>query len=78
MGYRRPWLTSSGLEGIVDATLDSDMLSFHGELRQPLSDSFGCYVAPYVEFQRRYANVFQDDPYIKLTQYQQQTERAGA
>jgi NTE family protein len=77
VGYRRPWLTSSGLEGLVDATVGSDMLSFHGELRQPLSDSFGYYVAPYVEFERSYANVFQDDPYIKLTQYQQQTERAG-
>lgn len=77
VGYRRPWLTSSGLEGLIDGTVGSDMLALHAELRQPLSYSFGYYVAPYVEFQRSYANVFQDDPYIKLTQYQQQTERAG-
>ncbi|WP_259461593.1 patatin-like phospholipase family protein [Paraburkholderia fungorum] len=77
LGYRRPWLTPSGLEGLVDATVGSDLLFFHGELRQPLSDSYGYYVAPYLEFRRSYANVFQDDPYIKLTQYQQQTERAG-
>ena len=77
MGYRRPWLTSSGLEGLIDGTVGSDMLALHAELRQPLSDSFGYYVAPYVEFQRSYANIHQDDPYIKLTQYQQQTERAG-
>ena len=77
LGYRRPWLTSSGLEGLVDGTVGSDMLALHAELRQPLSYSFGYYVAPYAEFQRTYANVFQDDPYIKLTQYQQQTQRVG-
>jgi NTE family protein len=77
VGYRRPWLTSSGLEGLIDGTVGSDMLALHAELRQPLSDSFGYYVAPYVEFQRSYANIYQDDPYIKLTQYQEQTERAG-
>jgi NTE family protein len=77
VGYRRPWLTSSGLEGLIDGTVGSDMLALHAEVRQPLSDSFGYYVAPYVEYQRSYASIYQDDPYVKLTQYQQQTERAG-
>lgn len=77
LGYRRPWLTSSGLEGRVDGTVGSDLLSLHAELRQPLSQSFGYYVAPYLEFERRYANIYQDDPWVKLTQYQLQTERAG-
>jgi NTE family protein len=77
LGYRHPWLTSSGLEGRVDGTVGSDLLSLHAELRQPLSESFGYYVAPYVEFERRYANVYQDDPYVKLTQYQMQTQRVG-
>ncbi|MFD1029265.1 patatin-like phospholipase family protein [Paraburkholderia sabiae] len=77
LGYRRPWLTASGLEGRIDTTLGSDRLSLHAELRQPLSGAFGYYVAPYVEFERRYVNIYQDDPWVKLTQYRQQTERAG-
>ncbi|WP_111933843.1 patatin-like phospholipase family protein [Paraburkholderia bryophila] len=77
LGYRRPWLTESGLEGRVDSTLGSDLLNFHAELRQPLSSSFGYYVAPYVEFQRRYANLYDDPGDVKITQYRLQTERAG-
>lgn len=75
VGYRRPWLTSSGLEGRVDSTLGSDLIALHGELRQPLSSVFGYYVAPYVEYQSRYANLYDND--IRLTRYHLQTERAG-
>jgi NTE family protein len=77
LGYRRPWLTSSGLEGRIDATVGSDLTAFHAELRQPLSNSAGYYIAPYVESQRRYANVYDDTGDIKLTQYLVQTERVG-
>ncbi|WP_408525706.1 patatin-like phospholipase family protein [Paraburkholderia fungorum] len=77
LGYRRPWLTSSGLEGRVDGTIGSDLINLHAELRQPLSNSFGYYVAPYAEFQRRYANLYDDSGNVKLTQYRLQTERAG-
>jgi NTE family protein len=49
----------------------------HAELRQPLSSSFGYYVAPYVEFQRRYVNLYNETGYFKYTQYQFQTGRAG-
>lgn len=75
LGYRRPWLTESGLEFRADTTLGSDRQSARVELRQPLSASTGLYVAPYAEYQRRFANVYLDD--IKLTQYRLQTERAG-
>ncbi|MCP2088439.1 UNVERIFIED_ORG: NTE family protein [Paraburkholderia sediminicola] len=77
LGYRRPWLTSSGLEGRVDGTVGSDLIDLHAELRQPLSSSFGYYVAPYLEFQRRYANLYDDSGNVKITQYSLQTERAG-
>ncbi|HLX02489.1 MAG TPA: BamA/TamA family outer membrane protein, partial [Trinickia sp.] len=76
-GYRRPWLTPSGLEWRVDSILGSDLLSFHTELRQPLSTSFGYYVAPYAEFQRRFANIYDNDTGFRLNQYHIQTERAG-
>ncbi|WP_246327025.1 patatin-like phospholipase family protein [Burkholderia guangdongensis] len=75
LGYRRPWVTSSGLEFRADTTLGSDLQSARVEVRQPLSSTFGVYVAPYAEFQRRFANVYLDD--VKLTQYRLQTERAG-
>lgn len=77
LGYRRPWLTDSGLEGRVDSTIGSDLIDLHAELRQPLSNSYGYYVAPYVEFQRRYANLYDDSGNVKITQYRLQTERAG-
>ncbi|MFM0731693.1 patatin-like phospholipase family protein [Paraburkholderia sediminicola] len=77
LGYRRPWLTSSGLEGRVDGTVGSDLINLHAELRQPLSSSFGYYVAPYLEFQRRYANLYDDSGDVKVTQYRLQTERVG-
>jgi len=75
IGYRRPWLTQSGLELRVDSVLGSDLLNFHTELRQPLSDSLGYYVAPYVMYQRRYFNYYDGD--VKLTQYHMQSEQAG-
>nr|WP_309491471.1 patatin-like phospholipase family protein [Trinickia mobilis] len=77
LGYRRPWLTPSGLEWRVDSILGSDLLSFHTELRQPLSTSFGYYVAPYADFQRRFANIYDNDTGFRLNQYHIQTERAG-
>lgn len=77
LGYRRPWLTPSGLEWRVDSILGSDLLSFHTELRQPLSTSFGYYVAPYAEVQRRFANIYDNDTGFRLNQYHIQTERAG-
>ncbi|MEX3556841.1 MAG: BamA/TamA family outer membrane protein, partial [Burkholderia gladioli] len=74
-GYRRPWLTDSGLEFRADSTLGSDLQALRTELRQPLSSSHGLYLAPYAEFERRFANVYWDD--YKLTQYRLQTERLG-
>ncbi|WP_240766499.1 patatin-like phospholipase family protein [Paraburkholderia flava] len=77
IGYRRPWLTGSGLEARFDSTLGSDLINMHGELRQPLSDQFGYYIAPYVGLERRYVNIYDPDTNFKFTQYHQQIERAG-
>lgn len=75
LGYRRPWLSPSGLEARVDTTLGSDLIALHGELRQPLSSVFGYYVAPYAEYVSRYANVYSNS--LRITRYHLQTERAG-
>nr|WP_245964974.1 patatin-like phospholipase family protein [Trinickia dinghuensis] len=77
LGYRRPWLTPSGLELRADSTLGSDLLRFNTELRQPLSASMGYYVAPYAEFERRFASIYDDDTGVRLTQYHLQSERVG-
>ncbi|WP_407668206.1 patatin-like phospholipase family protein [Paraburkholderia ferrariae] len=77
VGYRRPWLTDSGLEGRIDSTIGSDLISLYGELRQPLSDKFGYYIAPFVDYERRYVNIYLPDTNYRLTQYHLQTERAG-
>ena len=77
LGYRRPWLTASGLEFRADATLGSDLLRFNTELRQPLSTALGYYIAPYAEFERRFANIYDDSTGVRMTQYHLQTERVG-
>ncbi|WP_010089821.1 patatin-like phospholipase family protein, partial [Burkholderia ubonensis] len=77
VGYRRPWLTESGLEFRTDATVGSDLNAVHVELRQPLSVKYGDYIAPYAEYQRRYANLYDDSGDVKVTQYMVQTARAG-
>lgn len=77
LGYRRPWLTPSGLEFRADTTLGSDMQSVHVELRQPLSNKTGYYVAPYADYKRRFANLYNGESDLKVTQYRIQTSRAG-
>ncbi|MCA8092391.1 patatin-like phospholipase family protein [Burkholderia anthina] len=77
VGYRRPWLTESGLEFRADTTIGSDLQSARVELRQPLSSTYGYYLSPYAEYQRRYANLYDDSGDVKLNQYLMQTARAG-
>ncbi|HIH2744539.1 patatin-like phospholipase family protein [Burkholderia aenigmatica] len=77
VGYRRPWLTESGLEFRADTTIGSDLQSARVELRQPLSAAYGVYLSPYAEYQRRYANLYDDSGNVKLNQYLMQTTRAG-
>lgn len=77
VGYRRPWLTESGLEFRADTTIGSDLQSARVELRQPLPMAYGVYISPYAEYQRRYANLYDDTGNVKVTQYLMQTARAG-
>ncbi|AKM38692.1 patatin-like phospholipase family protein [Burkholderia contaminans] len=77
VGYRRPWLTESGLEFRADTTIGSDLQSARIEFRQPLSMAYGVYLSPYAEYQRRYANLYDDSGDVKITQYLMQTARAG-
>ncbi|UXU91660.1 patatin-like phospholipase family protein [Burkholderia sp. S-53] len=77
VGYRRPWLTESGLEFRADTTIGSDLQSARVELRQPLPMAYGVYISPYAEYQRRYANLYDQSGNVKMAQYLMQTARAG-
>ncbi|MBU9471605.1 patatin-like phospholipase family protein [Burkholderia multivorans] len=77
VGYRRPWLTESGLEFRADTTIGSDLQSARVELRQPLPGAYGLYISPYAEYQRRYVNLYDDSGEVKLNQYLMQTTRTG-
>jgi len=60
LGHRYPWLTQSGLEWRNDIVLGSNRASLHTELRQPLWQSLGFYVAPYAEYSRRRSDIYLD------------------
>ncbi len=77
VGYRRPWLTQSGLEFRADTTLGSDLQSAHVELRQPLTERGGYYIAPYAEVERRFANQYDENVDLKINQYRLRTQRVG-
>ena len=61
LGHRYPWLTQSGLEWRNDIVLGSNRASLHTELRQPLWQARGFYVAPYAEYSRRRSDLYFDD-----------------
>ncbi|MCO5398255.1 patatin-like phospholipase family protein [Ralstonia soli] len=61
LGHRYPWLTQNGLEWRNDIVLGSNRASLHTELRQPLWQAQGFYVAPYAEYSRRRSDFYTDD-----------------
>jgi NTE family protein len=58
VGHRRPWITSSGLEWRNDVKLGTEELGFHTELRQPVFQRFGYYIAPYAEVSQRFVKYY--------------------
>ncbi|MDP5009062.1 MAG: patatin-like phospholipase family protein, partial [Glaciimonas sp.] len=61
IGHRFPWMTSSGLEWRNDLALGTKQVKLHTELRQPLWNTIGLYLAPYAEYERRRADIYFDD-----------------
>ncbi|MDF3833575.1 patatin-like phospholipase family protein [Cupriavidus basilensis] len=81
LGHRYPWLTPGGLEWRNDIVLGSSQAKWHTELRQPVFDRLGFYVAPYAEYGRKRVDLYSDiapnrntEP---LTAYQIETAVAG-
>jgi NTE family protein len=83
LGHRFPWITQSGLEWRNDIVLGSNRASIHTELRQPLWQSLGYYIAPYAEYSRRRAdlydpdNILSSDKDVPYTAFNIETARAG-
>lgn len=74
VGHRRPWLTEGGLEWRNDAEF-GNVLKLRSELRQPLYEREGMYLAPFAEFSDSSLNYYRED--VRLAEYSLRTERAG-
>ena len=81
IGHRLPWITESGLEWRNDVVLGSKQASLHTELRQPIWNTVGLYVAPYAEYGRRHLDIFSDDDAtsdtVPVTAYRVDTTKIG-
>lgn len=80
IGYRYPWIDQSGLEWRNDLVLGNKQASLHSELRQPVPGTSGIYLAPYVDIDRRYVDVYTDGSDARAspeTQYRLDTGSAG-
>lgn len=81
VGHRYPWMTPGGLEWRNDIVLGDRIVKWHTELRQPVFDRMGFYVAPYAEYGRKRVDLFADvsdngSP-VPLTAYRVDTAMAG-
>lgn len=81
LGHRYPWITPGGLEWRNDIVLGSNQARLHTELRQPVFDRLGFYVAPYAEYGRKRVDLYGDSAPNRnttpLTAYQIDTAVAG-
>jgi NTE family protein len=74
IGHRLPWITDSGLEWRNDIELGS-IYGIRSELRQPLFNREGMYLAPFVDLQQKNLNLYSDNsPYAE---YRMLTSVAG-
>ncbi|WP_408609762.1 patatin-like phospholipase family protein [Herbaspirillum autotrophicum] len=80
LGHRYPWLNASGLEWRNDVVFGNQRAEFHTELRQPLWENSGVYLAPYAELTRRRVDIYLDGADAKaspVNQYRIDTAQAG-
>lgn len=74
IGHRRPWIDASGTEWRSDLELGS-AAKIKTELRKPLNSIDGPYLSPYIDYQRHYNQVYDDDTLI--AKYRVRSVRAG-
>ncbi|MET3121192.1 NTE family protein [Oxalobacteraceae bacterium GrIS 2.11] len=74
LGHRLPWITPSGLEWRNDLQLGT-VYGLRSELRQPILDREGVYVAPFANLERKTLNIYSDN--TSIAEYRMQTAQAG-
>ncbi len=74
IGHRLPWITDSGLELRDDIKLGT-VYGIRSELRQPLFDREGVYLAPFINIQQKTLNLYSDNN--PIAEYRMQTSQIG-
>ena len=77
VGHRLPWLTDSGLEWRNDLEI-GNIYGLRSELRQPLWNREGSYLAPFVDLQQKTLNIYSNSNNNNpIADYHMQTVQAG-
>lgn len=74
VGHRRPWLTEGGLEWRNDLEFGNS-LKLHTELRQPLFEREGMYLAPFAEIGQNTRNLYSGN--TRIAEYNFRGDKLG-
>jgi len=74
VGHRRPWLTEGGLEWRNDLEFGNS-IKFHTELRQPLFEREGMYLAPFAQVGQNNRNLYNGD--TRIAEYNVRSDKLG-
>jgi len=74
VGHRRPWLTEGGLEWRNDLEFGNNV-KYHTELRQPLFEREGMYLAPFAEVGQNSRNLYNGD--TRIAEYNVRSDKLG-
>lgn len=74
IGHRRPWIDASGTEWRSDLEIGS-AVRIKSELRKPINSIDGPYLSPYIDYQRHYNQVYDDETLI--AKYRVRSIRTG-
>ncbi|WP_423011159.1 patatin-like phospholipase family protein [Undibacterium sp. Di27W] len=74
VGHRRPWLTDGGLEWRNDLEFGNS-IKYHTELRQPLFEREGMYLAPFAEIGQNTRNLYSDN--TRIAEYNFRSDKLG-
>ncbi|MBI3727998.1 MAG: patatin-like phospholipase family protein [Burkholderiales bacterium] len=74
VGHRRPWLTDGGLEWRNDLEFGNS-IKYHTELRQPLFEREGMYLAPFAEIGQNTRNLYSGN--TRIAEYNFRSDKLG-
>lgn len=74
VGHRRPWLTDGGLEWRNDLEFGNS-IKYHTELRQPVFEREGMYLAPFAEIGQNTRNLYSGN--TRIAEYNFRSDKLG-